>query len=52
MSPSLDPEYELAGLTRFKTTMGADVVQTYGEWDYPVNRLLAQGFALYMARRG
>lgn len=52
MSPSLDPEYELAGLTRFKTTMGADVVQTYGEWDYPVNRLLAGAFNLYMARRG
>lgn len=52
MSPSLDPEYELAGLTRFKTTMGADVVQTLGEWDYPVNRWLARGFNLYMSRRG
>lgn len=52
MSPSLDPEYELAGLTRFKTTMGADVVQTLGEWDYPVNRMLARGFNLYMSRRG
>ncbi|MFB9071718.1 lipid II:glycine glycyltransferase FemX [Citricoccus parietis] len=52
MSPSLDPEYELAGLTRFKTTMGADVVQTLGEWDYPVNRVLARGFNLYMSRRG
>ncbi|MGM7671329.1 lipid II:glycine glycyltransferase FemX [Microbacterium sp. A93] len=52
MSPSLDPEYELAGLTRFKTTMGADVVQTYGEWDYPVNRALAAAFKLYMSRRG
>lgn len=52
MSPSLDPEYELAGLTRFKTTMGADVVRTLGEWDYPVNRPLAAAFNLYMARRG
>ncbi|MDZ5077099.1 lipid II:glycine glycyltransferase FemX [Nesterenkonia sp. HG001] len=51
LSPSLDPEYPLAGLTRFKTTMGADVVQTYGEWDYPVNRLLTRAFTLYMARR-
>lgn len=51
MSPSLDPEYELAGLTRFKTTMGADVVQTHGEWDYPVNRLLTKAFTLYMDRR-
>lgn len=51
LSPSLDPEYELAGLTRFKTTMGADVVQTHGEWDYPVNKLLTKGFELYMSRR-
>ncbi|MBE1522908.1 lipid II:glycine glycyltransferase FemX [Nesterenkonia lutea] len=51
LSPSLDPEYPLAGLTRFKTTMGADVVQTLGEWDYPVNPLLARAFTLYMARR-
>lgn len=51
LSPSLDPEYELAGLTRFKTTMGADVVQTHGEWDYPVNRLLTKAFEVYMARR-
>lgn len=51
LSPSLDPEHPLAGLTRFKTTMGADVVQTYGEWDYPVNRLLAKAFTVYMARR-
>ncbi len=51
LSPSLDPEYPLAGLTRFKTTMGADVVQTLGEWDYPVNPLLAKAFSVYMARR-
>lgn len=51
LSPSLDPEYPLAGLTRFKTTMGADVVQTLGEWDYEVNPLLAKAFNLYMSRR-
>ncbi|MDS2172857.1 lipid II:glycine glycyltransferase FemX [Nesterenkonia sp. CL21] len=51
LSPSLDPEYPLAGLTRFKTTMGADVVQTYGEWDFPVDRLLTKAFTLYMSRR-
>jgi len=51
LSPSLDPEYPLAGLTRFKTTMGADVVQTLGEWDYAVNPLLAKAFNLYMSRR-
>lgn len=51
LSPSLDPEYELAGLTRFKTTMGADVVETHGEWDYPVSRLLTKAFTFYMSRR-
>lgn len=51
LSPSLAPDHELAGLTRFKTTMGADVVQTFGEWDLTVNPLLAKAFSLYMARR-
>lgn len=51
LSPSLDPEHELAGLTRFKTTMGADVVQTQGEWDFEISPLLAKAFRLYMARR-
>lgn len=51
LSPSLDPEYELAGLSQFKTTMGADVVETHGEWDYPVSRLLTKAFTFYMARR-
>lgn len=51
VSPSLDSENPLAGLTRFKTTMGADVVETLGEWSYPINRLLAKAFDWYMARR-
>ncbi len=51
ISPSLDPEHPLAGLTRFKTTMGADAVETHGEWDLPLNRPLAAAFKAYMARR-
>ena len=51
-SATLDKEHELAGLTRFKTTMGADVVQTMGEWDYPINKVVARGFQAYMQRRG
>lgn len=51
LSPSLDPQHELAGLARFKTTMGADVVQTQGEWDFEISPLLAKAFRLYMARR-
>lgn len=52
VSPTLNKEHELAGLTRFKTTMGADVVETMGEWDYPINKVLARAFNMYLARRG
>lgn len=51
VSPSLDSESPLAGLTRFKTTMGADVVKTLGEWDYRINWVLAKAFDFYMSRR-
>src|SRR5699024_6830013 len=51
VSPSLDSHHHLAGLTRFKTTMGADVVETLGEWDYPINPLLTKAFNLYMSWR-
>ncbi|WP_022873603.1 lipid II:glycine glycyltransferase FemX [Nesterenkonia alba] len=51
LTPALDPQHHLAGLTRFKTTMGADVVQTLGEWDFAVDRVLTAGFNAYMARR-
>lgn len=52
VSATLDKEHELAGLTRFKTTMGADVVQTMGEWDLPINKVLSKAFTMYMDRRG
>ncbi|WGH90743.1 peptidoglycan bridge formation glycyltransferase FemA/FemB family protein [Auritidibacter ignavus] len=52
ISPTLDKEHPLAGLSRFKTTMGADVHQTMGEWDLSLNKLLANGFNFYMNRRG
>lgn len=52
VSATLNKDHELAGLTRFKTTMGADVVQTMGEWDYPLNKLLSRAFRAYLQRRG
>lgn len=52
VSATLNKEHELAGLTRFKTTMGADVVETMGEWDYPINKVLTRAFRMYMDRRG
>ncbi len=51
VSPTLNKEHELAGLTRFKTTMGGDIVETMGEWDFPVNKVLARAFNRYLARR-
>lgn len=52
VSATLNKTHELAGLTRFKTTMGADVVQTMGEWDLPINKVLSRAFNLYLQRRG
>ena len=51
VSGSVDQEHKLSGLTEFKTTQGADIVQTLGEWDLPLNRPLAMAFDVYMSRR-
>ncbi|MDN5756225.1 MAG: aminoacyltransferase [Micrococcaceae bacterium] len=51
VSATLDNEHHLAGLTQFKTTLGCDVVQTLGEWDYPLNKAVAAAFNLYMRLR-
>lgn len=39
------------GLTKFKTSIGADIVQTVGEWELALNRPLAWAFSRYMAWR-
>lgn len=52
VSPTMNKEHPLAGLTRFKTTQGADVMETLGEWDLPLSKPLSTAFKLYMARRG
>ncbi|GAA3684885.1 peptidoglycan bridge formation glycyltransferase FemY [Arthrobacter ginkgonis] len=51
VSATLSKDHPLAGLTLFKTTLGCDVVQTLGEWDYPIHRLFAAAFDFYMKRR-
>ncbi|MFB0833547.1 lipid II:glycine glycyltransferase FemX [Arthrobacter halodurans] len=51
VSATLSKDHHLAGLTLFKATLGCDVVQTLGEWDYPLNRPLAAGFDFYMKKR-
>lgn len=48
---SVAADHKLIGLMRFKTALGADVIQTHGEWDLPLNRVLAKAFDVYMARR-
>lgn len=48
---SVDSEDRITGLTEFKTTQGADIVQTHGEWDFPLHKTLAHAFGLYMSRR-
>lgn len=52
VSPSLEKGSPTRGLAEFKTTMGADVVQSLGEWDRMINPALAKVFNLYMAKRG
>lgn len=51
VSATLDKGHHLAGLTLFKTTLGCNVVQTMGEWDYPLNKAVTSAFNLYMRLR-
>ncbi|MCG2622020.1 peptidoglycan bridge formation glycyltransferase FemA/FemB family protein [Arthrobacter sp. I2-34] len=51
LSATLDQDHRLGGLTMFKSSLGGDVVQTLGEWDYPLNRPLAAAFDFYMKHR-
>ena len=44
-----DPHF---GLIQFKLGTGGEAVETLGEWDLPLNRLLYKAFQVYMDRRG
>lgn len=48
VSATLDKEHHLAGLTKFKTNTGCDIVQTNGEWDLALNKPIAWAFEKYM----
>ncbi|PRA00293.1 FemAB family protein [Arthrobacter sp. MYb224] len=48
VSATLDSAHHLAGLTKFKTNTGCDIVQTNGEWDLALNKPLAWAFEKYM----
>jgi len=51
ITDTLDADDPHIGLIQFKTGTGGQAVETVGEWDLPLNRLLYQGFALYLNRR-
>jgi vancomycin resistance protein VanK len=51
ITDTLDPADPHVGLIQFKTGTGGEAVETVGEWDLPLNRLLYKGFELYLNRR-
>lgn len=51
ITDTLDPDDPTAGLVQFKLGTGGDVVETLGEWDLPLNRLLHRAFESYLRRR-
>jgi len=52
ITETLDAGDSHVGLIQFKVGTGGEAVEYAGEWDLPVNKLLARAFDLYMARRG
>ena len=48
----LDPSAPGFGLLQWKLGTGGDVVELFGEWDFPLNRSLSRLFERYMALRG
>jgi vancomycin resistance protein VanK len=51
ITDTLDPDDPHVGLIQFKAGTGGEAVETVGEWDLPLNRVLYTGFELYMNRR-
>jgi lipid II:glycine glycyltransferase (peptidoglycan interpeptide bridge formation enzyme) len=51
VTPTLKRGDAHGGLSYFKTSMGCDVIRTVGEWELPLNRLLAWGFDKFMVWR-
>ncbi len=51
ITATLDPDDPHVGLIQFKTGTGGEAVETVGEWDFPLNRALYRGFALYLDRQ-
>jgi lipid II:glycine glycyltransferase (peptidoglycan interpeptide bridge formation enzyme) len=51
ITDTLDSDDPHVGLIQFKAGTGGEAVETVGEWDLPLNRVLYQGFQLYLNRR-
>ncbi|MBS44515.1 MAG: peptidoglycan bridge formation protein FemAB [Nocardioides sp.] len=51
ITDTLDADDSHAGLIQFKVGTGGEAVEYAGEWELPLNRLIAKAFSLYMERR-
>jgi vancomycin resistance protein VanK len=51
ITDTLDPDDPHVGLIQFKVGTGGEAVESVGEWDLPLNRVLYRGFRLYLTRR-
>jgi vancomycin resistance protein VanK len=51
ITDTLDPDDPHVGLIQFKVGTGGEAVESVGEWDLPLNRMLYRGFQLYLTRR-
>ena len=51
ITDTLDADDPHVGLIQFKAGTGGEAVESVGEWDLPLNRMLYRGFELYLNRR-
>jgi lipid II:glycine glycyltransferase (peptidoglycan interpeptide bridge formation enzyme) len=51
ITDTLDPDDPHVGLIQFKVGTGGEAVESVGEWDLPLNRVLYRAFRLYLTRR-
>jgi vancomycin resistance protein VanK len=51
ITDTLDADDPHVGLIQFKAGTGGEAVETVGEWDLPLNRVLYKGFELYLDRK-
>jgi lipid II:glycine glycyltransferase (peptidoglycan interpeptide bridge formation enzyme) len=51
ITDTLDADDPHVGLSQFKAGTGGEAIESVGEWDLPLNRMLYRGFELYLNRR-